>query len=868
MSFRWTVVVFLTLIIFLPVAAGGQVCVDPPTGMTAWWPGDGNAADIFGTWGGTLVGNTTYAAGKVGEAFSFDGNGDYVEISNSSYGDFGADPFTVDFWMYSNNVGVRAYVIGKSNPNVGGAGWDIRLDAQTIIVGGVDGWGDDITSDASATAGTWHHIAVTSTTTDVVLYIDGVDKGSSARSTINTEPDPLRFGDNPKYGHPGLNGLIDEVEFFDRALSEDEVQSIYNAGAAGKCRPCTALPDGAVAWWRAEDDALDEVGDNDGTPTGDATWEDGKVGRAFSFDGNGDHVEISDSSFGDFGADPFTVYFWMYSNAIGVREYVVGKSTPNVGDAGWDIRLDAETIKVYGVDGWGAADITSDASATAGEWHHIALTSTTTDVVLYIDGVVKGSSDRSTIITEPSPLRFGDNPNYGDPGLNGLIDEVAIFDRALTVDEIEAMFNAGAAGVCASCTEAPSDLVSWWQGEDDATDAAGINNGTAVNNATFAPGFVGLAISVPSNSDYVEVPHDASLSFGSTDPMSIDLWVKRTSTAAIQHIFGKRNGCSDTEYNYQLVWIESSDQLCFGYGVQLCTTADKLPLNRWVHVAATFDGAVGTLYVNGQPEATAPMTLGADTNDPPLRFGTSGTCHQFTQSFGGLLDEIELHDRGLSRDEVAAIYNAGAYGKCALDVVPDPFSFTDLTGVLLSSTESSNPVAVTGIDISVPILIDSCTGGACQYSINGDSWTDVTGSVAEGDEVEVRQTSAATYGTTTDLTLDIGGVTDAFSVTTLRQFTLTISLAGTANGTVTSSPTGIDCGFDCDELFDEGAVVTLTTTPDAGSAFVGWSGAADCADGEVTISGDLWCTATFGPADIFEDGFESGNTLAWSATVQ
>jgi len=111
-------------------------------------------------------------------------------------------------------------------------------------------------------------------------------------------------------------------------------------------------------------------------------------------------------------------------------------------------------------------------------------------------------------------------------------------------------------------------------------------------------------------------------------------------------------------------------------------------------------------------------------------------------------------------------------------------------------------------------------------------------------------------------------VTDAFSVTTLRQFTLTISLAGTANGTVTSSPTGIDCGFDCDELFDEGAVVTLTTTPDAGSAFVGWSGAADCADGEVTISGDLWCTATFGPADIFEDGFESGNTLAWSATVQ
>ena len=78
-----------------------------------------------------------------------------------------------------------------------------------------------------------------------------------------------------------------------------------------------------------------------------------------------------------------------------------------------------------------------------------------------------------------------------------------------------------------------------------------------------------------------------------------------------------------------------------------------------------------------------------------------------------------------------------------------------------------------------------------------------------------------------------------------QQFTLTVSLAGTGSGTVTSSPAGIDCGVDCDELYDEGTVVTLTATPDGSSSFTGWSGDADCSDGSVTMGAAVSCTATF-----------------------
>ena len=57
------------------------------------------------------------------------------------------------------------------------------------------------------------------------------------------------------------NGLIDEVEVFNRALSDSEIQAIYSAGSAGKCKTCTAPLD----WWPAEGNANDIKGSNNGT---------------------------------------------------------------------------------------------------------------------------------------------------------------------------------------------------------------------------------------------------------------------------------------------------------------------------------------------------------------------------------------------------------------------------------------------------------------------------------------------------------------------------------------------------------------------------------------------------------------------------
>ncbi len=78
------------------------------------------------------------------------------------------------------------------------------------------------------------------------------------------------------------------------------------------------------------------------------------------------------------------------------------------------------------------------------------------------------------------------------------------------------------------------------------------------------------------------------------------------------------------------------------------------------------------------------------------------------------------------------------------------------------------------------------------------------------------------------------------------EFALTVSLAGTGSGTVTSSPAGINCGIDCSEAFASGTEVTLTATPATGSTFSGWSGScAGTGACKVTMSATRSVTATF-----------------------
>jgi len=206
--------------------------------------------------------------------------------------------------------------------------------------------------------------------------------------------------------------------------------------------------------------------------------------------------------------------------------------------------------------------------------------------------------------------------------------------------------------VAQSCQPPPDGLVAWWAGEGNADDLLGGNAGTLVGRVSFAPGEAGQAFNLDGATGYISIPDAPALEFNGTTPMSAELWVFRTGSAGVMHILGKRAGCGSIQY-----------QMAFdggGIGFGTAGTTWQLPLNAWVHLAGTFDGTNFMLYTNGVVAGSGTGSLGP-ANSAPLEIGESGTCGQM---FAGMIDEVSIYSRALSAAEVAAIYNAGAAGKC------------------------------------------------------------------------------------------------------------------------------------------------------------------------------------------------------------
>ena len=326
----------------------------------------------------------------------------------------------------------------------------------------------------------WHHYAITWNAGTVTLYVDGVSKGTQSQTAGSGTPQyGLTLGANNDEYYTELT--LDEMGIWKRVLTTSEISALYNSGTGSivtEAKDATWIGNfdltGLKAYYKFDESSgniinqatsvgsSDSLGSNaDMTISGATYSQTGKIGNALSFDGSNDYGTLG-SSLSQWnlfhGTGDWSINFWVNYDEFEAESRFFSNmdSTETRGinlGVGWSGNPDGQiglSIKSNGgfMTNNGGINFPTDISGT-GTWVMITVVAdysdTTNTYTVYLNGVAGSSQARavagSTGDSEYS-LKLGSRGNYADKFFDGSFDEMTIWSRVLTADEITSLYNA------------------------------------------------------------------------------------------------------------------------------------------------------------------------------------------------------------------------------------------------------------------------------------------------------------------------------------------------------------------------------------------------------------------------------------------
>lgn len=243
---------------------------------------------------------------------------------------------------------------------------------------------------------------------------------------------PVKLGVDPFNQNREFDGILDDVRIYDRAIDESEVKAIHTM--------TNGLP---VAYWSLENTNNDiSATGNDLTWTGDLTYINAKIGTGLDLDGTGDYG-TSANTVGISGSSPWSFALWVYPRSNPSDDY--GKGLVSWGD---NTGTNTGNFLYYNSDeatfeyGFWANDAQTAGNYPAYRWYHVVNTYDGTTQKVYIDGVEADSRAVGALSIVDTAVKVGTDPFEQGREFDGILDEVRIFDYALSDSEISALFNA------------------------------------------------------------------------------------------------------------------------------------------------------------------------------------------------------------------------------------------------------------------------------------------------------------------------------------------------------------------------------------------------------------------------------------------
>lgn len=433
----------------------------------------------------TVVGGTapTWSQGKMGSALDFKGVGCLTAPASASLDFEGTQNWSFSVWTYPRLTGGGAtgpsvfwkerYVSGTDRGGYGLSIANTGTVAFTILNNGVT----SVTTTVSANQ--WVHLEGTYDGSDMRIYKNGVLMNTTHNTTgMGTHP-----VDSFAFSGPGANryynGITDNLRIYNYARSAAQIAWDYNRGgpvARYKFDECT----GTVANDSGGLGTVGGIGGNPGTisigatlpqtQTGTCTdnlatsaWYNGKNGKfnsSLSFDGVDDYVQINDTANLDANLSQFSASFWVKLTTNTGWIDIVSKKANNDSDFSYGFYIPNDSkLRFQLKSSTDGNTLTADSTFPTGSWVHVVGTWNNSEIKMYLNGVrqsvgttraVTGTAVKDTAYN----LVFGAASDLGNY-MKGLLDDVRIYNYALTSTQIKTVMNENSAVRFAPLTGSP-----------------------------------------------------------------------------------------------------------------------------------------------------------------------------------------------------------------------------------------------------------------------------------------------------------------------------------------------------------------------------------------------------------------------------
>jgi hypothetical protein len=436
-------------------------------GETFYMPFDGDYMELISFETATKVGNPGFAGEGVLGGNAYRGATDsYLTFP---FEDMKGDEFSATFWYKvdpsPNRAGILSIGAEPENRQQGfrlfreGSATEQRLKLN-VGTGGGESWNDGDVIDA--TTGEWVHVAITISQTQNTIYFNGTPVRTSEMSAPVdwTGCDDITIGAGGEtfsyWDHLSDLSFMDELRFYNRALSGFEIQQIILDDM-----PYEPKYDGEVLYMPFEGNSKDLVSNTEATEVGSSGFDEGKKGQAYA--GAADSYLTFPTD--DFVGDEFSAVFWMKINAEPNRAGILTAGPEDTDHAEYPEKQNDRTkgfrffredaagnqrfkLNVGTGDGesWFDGGVNADVDPATSEWVHFAFSVAPDHATVYIDGEVVSEGDFGGIDwTGCDILSIGSGaPRFSEWGHLSdlsLIDELRLFDKALSQTEIQAIID-------------------------------------------------------------------------------------------------------------------------------------------------------------------------------------------------------------------------------------------------------------------------------------------------------------------------------------------------------------------------------------------------------------------------------------------